>query len=221
MGKVLWAGLAMTLLAAVVSADPEIATLKGRVILIDPGHAVLNDGGSVINPGARARGGAWERDVVLAVAEKLTPMLEARGAKVILTRTAGNPWRYSPRKQADNRARAILANVLHADAYVRLHCDWNRSRQFKGFTTFYFRWGSRELAKRIRESMVKALPGHRDNGLHRRSFVSVTARMPAVLVELGTLSYKPEAKDLADEAYRQRLAQAVADGVISYFAENS
>lgn len=193
--------------------------LKGRIIVIDPGHAVLNEGGMIINPGARARHGVWERDVALAVGQKLVPLLEAKGAKVIMTRTPDNPWRYAMKKQADNRSRAIFANVMRADAYVRLHCDWNRSRQFKGFTTFYFRWGSRHLAKHIRAAMVKALGGHRDNGLHRRSFVSVTAAMPAVLVELGTLSYKPEAKDFENEAFRQTLAQAVADGVVTYFDE--
>jgi len=194
--------------------------LAGKVILIDPGHAVLNEQGWIINPGARAaRHGAWERDVALSVSEKIVPILEAQGAKVIKTRTSDNPWRYSRRKQADNRARAIIANVLRVHAYVRIHCDWNRSRQFKGFTTFYYRWGSRELAKCIREAMVEALPGHRDNGLHRRSFVSVTARMPAVLVELGVLSYRPEAKDLASDAFQNTLAQAVATGITAYFRQ--
>jgi N-acetylmuramoyl-L-alanine amidase len=173
----------------------------------------------VINPGARARRGPWERDVALSVCEKLVPLLEAQGAKVVMTRTHDNPWRYAERKQADNRARAIFANVMRADAYVRIHCDWNRSRQFKGFTTFYFRWGSRALASQMRKALVDALPGHRDNGIHRRSFVSVTARMPAILVELGVLSYKPESKDLVDDLYQQQLAQALMKGIVNYFAK--
>jgi N-acetylmuramoyl-L-alanine amidase len=191
--------------------------LKGKIIVIDPGHAVMNDSGVLINPGARARRGAYERDVALSVSSKVAPMLEAQGAKVFLTRTADNPWRYSTRQQADNRSRAIFANVMHANIYVRIHCDWNRSRQFKGFTTYYFRWKSRPLAEFIDRAMTKALPTHHNNGIHRRTFVSITTRMPSVLVELGVLSFKPEAKELADENYHQRLAQAVADGVTEYF----
>jgi N-acetylmuramoyl-L-alanine amidase len=208
------------LLASVLSTAAHAALpLKGKTIVIDPGHAVLNEAGMVINPGARARRGAWERDVALSVCEKLVPLLEAQGAKIVMTRTQGNPWRYAERKQADNRARAIFANVMRADAYVRIHCDWNRSRQFKGFTTFYFRWGSRPLAAQMRKALVDSLPGHRDNGIHRRSFVSVTARMPAILVELGVLSYKPESKDLADDLYQQQLAHALMKGIVDYFAK--
>lgn len=210
--------LAVTAAPAPLPAQ-GLAVLKGKLIVIDPGHAVLNEEGWIINPGARARRGAWERDVALKVSAKMVPLLEAQGAKVILTRTPDNPWRYAKKRQGDNRARAITANVLHANAYVRMHCDWNRSRQFKGFTVFYYRWGSRALAKAIQQSLIEALPGHRDNGLHRRSFVSVTARMPSVLVELGVLSYRSEAKELATDAYQTQLAQAVAAGVIRYFSQ--
>lgn len=200
-----------------VRAEPLTPPLLGKAIVLDPGHAVLNEAGVLINPGARARRGAYERNVALLVAEKMKPLLEAQGAKVYLTRTRDNPWRTSHRKQADNRARAIFANVMRADAYVRIHCDWNRSRQFKGFTTYYYRWGSRDLAKNLHRSMAAALPGHRDNGMHRRSFVSVTARMPAVLMEIGALSYRPEAKKMATDTFQAKVARALADGIVNYF----
>src|SRR5437762_2889523 len=109
---------------AAATSEPRL--LQGKVIVLDPGHAVRNKSGVTINPGARARRGVWERDVALNVAEKAVPLLEAQGAKVFMTRTADNPWRYSQRKQADNRSRAIFANVLRAQAYIRIHCDWNR-----------------------------------------------------------------------------------------------
>jgi hypothetical protein len=84
-----------TFVASAAPDAPARKPLAGRIIVIDPGHAVLDESGKLINPGAKARGGVWERDAVLAVAEKLTPILEAQGAKVFQTRTAGNPWRYS------------------------------------------------------------------------------------------------------------------------------
>jgi N-acetylmuramoyl-L-alanine amidase len=211
-------------LAAPLTSQETISPLghplRGKIIAIDPGHAVLNQANEIINPGARARrrhGGTWERDVVLSVADKMVPLLEAQGAKVFLTRTAGNPWRYARRKQGDNRSRAILANVLQADVYVRLHCDWNPSRTFQGFTTYYYRWGSRPLAEDMNKALIAAFPEHRNNGIHRRSFVSVTATMPTVLVEMGVLSYEPEARAVAKDEFRNRLAQAVSRGVVGYF----
>jgi N-acetylmuramoyl-L-alanine amidase len=217
--------LALILTAVPLLADPNIPvqqTLKGRIIIIDPGHATKDEHDNLINPGARARRGVWERNVVLDVAAKLQPMLEAQGAKVYMTRTVNNPWRYtSQSRQADNRARAIFANTMRADAYVRLHCDWNRSRKFKGFTVYYYRWGSRALAKSILKGLVAGLPGHRSNGLHRRTFVSVTTTMPTVLIELGVLSYRPEAKQLGQDGYQWRMAESISTGLVNYFEKKS
>ena len=155
--------------------------------------------------------------MVLNVAAKLAPLLEAQGARVFLTRTQENPWRYSTGRHSDNRARAIFANVMRADVYVRLHCDWNRNKRFKGFTTYYFRWGSRRLAKNIDHALAQALPEHKNRGLHRRAFVSITSRMPAVLLEMGVLSNKQEGKDLSTDAFQSRLAEAISTGLVNYF----
>ena len=42
------------------------------------------------------------------------------------------------------------------------------------------------------------------------------ARMPAVLVEVGYLSNRPEASRLASPPYRQAVAQAIAEGILAY-----
>jgi N-acetylmuramoyl-L-alanine amidase len=200
------------------SALPVGRLLRGKVIVLDPGHAVKNVAGRLINPGAKSRRTqVLERDINLNVAETMAPLLEAQGAKVYMTRTRANPWRYGYSSQTDNRGRAILANLVRADAYLRIHCDWNRDRRFKGFTTFYYRWGSRDLAKSIHNAMAKARPNYRDNGLRRRSFVSVSAQMPAVLAELGVLSNNTEGKDLAQDAQQAQLAMALTEGLIDYF----
>ena len=73
------------------------------MVVLDPGHAVKNDAGRIINPGAQGRGGVLERDVNLRVVETIEPLLEAQGAKVYMTRTQANPWRYGYSQQADNR----------------------------------------------------------------------------------------------------------------------
>lgn len=205
-----------TLFAFAESAKP----LAGKVLVLDPGHAVRNSSEKLINPGSSARGGVLERDVVLNVVDTLVPLLEAQGAKVFVTRTAGNPWRYGYSPQADNRGRAVMANLLRADAYIRVHCDWNRDKRFKGFTSFYYRWGSRDLAASVHNALGRALAGHRDNGIKRRSFVSVSAEMPAVLIELGVLSNRVEGKELGQEAHQAHLAMAVAEGIIDYFQKH-
>jgi len=212
--------LGVTLMGSLTSdaapVGPQLP-LSGKIIVLDPGHAVKSDSGAIINPGARARRGAYEREVALAVAIQTVPLLESQGAKVFLTRTERNAWRYVGFRRGDNRARAIFANTLDADAYVRLHCDWNRNPQFKGHTTFYYRWASRDLAKSIHNAMATTFLEHRDNGIQRRSFVSVTAKMPTVLLEMGVLSYKPEGELLGKPDFQAKLAQTIANGLLDYF----
>jgi N-acetylmuramoyl-L-alanine amidase len=217
--------IVIAILGGICASRPVLATaarpLEGKILVLDPGHAVKNDIGRIINPGAKSRRGVLERDIALHVVETMTPLLEAQGARVYLTRTRTNPWRYGATAQSDNRGRATLANLVHADAYIRIHCDWNRNRRFRGFTTFYYRWRSRELAKFVHEALVKALPMHRDNGVKRRSFVSASAQMPAVLAEMGVLSNSEEGKYLAQELHQAQVAMAMAEGVIAYFQSHA
>ena len=55
--------------------------VPGVDVVIDPGHG----GGE---PGAVAPGGMREKDLNLAVAQRIIPLLEQRGIHAILTRTA-------------------------------------------------------------------------------------------------------------------------------------
>lgn len=213
-------GLTVVCVFAALPSQParKSQPLAGRIIVLDPGHATKNDEGDIINPGAQGRKkGPLEREVALQVGAMVVPLLESQGATVLMTRTPQNPWRYSRRKAVDNRARAIQANLWRAHAYIRLHCDWNRSKRFKGFTTYYYRWGSRPMARELHLAMARALPNQRDNGIKRKSFVSVTARMPSVLLELGVLSNPEDVVDLAREDYQLLLAQAITEGVVTYF----
>ena len=70
------------------------------------------------------------------------------------------------------------------------------------------------------QAMANALPGHRNNGIKRRSFVSASAHMPSVLVELGVLSHRLEGKELAQDAHQAHLAMAVTEGIVNYFERN-
>jgi N-acetylmuramoyl-L-alanine amidase len=89
----------------------EAADLSGKIIVLDAGHATKDSGENIINSGAKSKSGKLlERDITLAVAILMKPLLEAHGAKVYLTRTALNPWRYHETPSADNRARALFPN---------------------------------------------------------------------------------------------------------------
>jgi N-acetylmuramoyl-L-alanine amidase len=79
--------------------------------------------------------------------------------------------------------------------------------------------GSSRLAYAIHERLVERLEAE-DHGVKQAPFyVLAGARMPAVLLEVGFISHDEEAAKLRTREYRDRIADAVADGVRAFRAE--
>ena len=80
-------------------------------------------------------------------------------------------------------------------------------------------WSEREgesLAQSIQGALV-ASTAAADRGIKERSlYVTRRVRGPSVLVEGGFVSHPAEAKLLGDPSYRQKLADAIADGIVKY-----
>ncbi len=80
---------------------------------------------------------------------------------------------------------------------------------------------SRDLARHVQSAMVRRLNASnqqvRDLGVKQAPFVVlVGASMPSVLVEVSFLTHKQEGRLLGTGAYRQRIAEALLDGVRRY-----
>ena len=80
-------------------------------------------------------------------------------------------------------------------------------------------WSAHEgatLADAIQGSLVLATSAADRGTKERALYVTRRVRAPAVLVEGGFISHPTEAKRLGDPAYRQKLAEAIAGGILSY-----
>jgi N-acetylmuramoyl-L-alanine amidase len=78
---------------------------------------------------------------------------------------------------------------------------------------------SADLALAI-QRRLNVLQGLKDRGVKQAPFVVLTgATMPAVLVEIGFLSNPDEAARLADPAYQNRIAEAIATGVTDFLRQ--
>lgn len=80
---------------------------------------------------------------------------------------------------------------------------------------------SRELATIVQEKLYNGLrradPGLENWGVKRAPFIVLVATdMPAVLAEVGCISNEKEAALLARAEYRQRIAEALLDGIRAY-----
>lgn len=108
-----------SLYPAGTQARPK-GTAGGKTVVIDPGH------GTPSNPGDDN-----EREIVLQIGLKLQKLLEAKGIKVVMTRTTtGGTIGNAKTQFDDNKERAAIANNQKADFIIRIHSNSGKSDGF-------------------------------------------------------------------------------------------
>lgn len=198
-----------------------------RTVVIDAGHGGMSSGTrSVLEP-------ATEKVFTLDWALRLEALLATNGWNVFLTRTND--------VDIPLPARVAFANEVKADLFISLHFNSAApSREQNGLETFcltpqgmpstltreyednaalsftnnMFDSENLSYAMAIHRSILK-IAGPTDRGVRRARFLGVLRgqNRPAVLVEGGYLSNPREAEQIADPAYRQKLAEAVAAAI--------
>jgi N-acetylmuramoyl-L-alanine amidase len=188
-----------------------VASQKGIVITIDPGH-----GGG--DPGAVNRIlGLREKDVTLDISLRLAQLLRQAGWKVILTRTTDRDVTYARSPDIlELSSRVQAANRSNSQLFVSIHIDASTDPAANGMSVFYGKDNSIALARYINYHLAIA-NGRRNRGIFRGPFhVINNANMPAVLVECAFISNYAEAVLLSDPAFRQRCAEGIYRGLIAY-----
>lgn len=182
--------------------------LRGKRIVIDPGHGGLDRG--VVGTGPR--GDIAEADVVWDVATRLEGRMSATGMETLLTRprNAGPP----------DGERAALANSWGADLVISLHADINRSPQANGVATFHFgavHGPSSSVGELLAQYIQRELvvrTGMLDGRSHARTWELLRrTRMPTVHVELGYLTHDGDRALLSDPRNRDTIADALVVAV--------
>ncbi len=182
--------------------------LKGRVIALDPGHPPL---------GATGPTGLREAEANLAVALQLKTMLQAAGARVVMTRTADTA--------IDLWSRVALADSSGAELLVSIHNnalpDGVNPFTNNGTSVFYNQPRSIPLAAEIQRALVHRLKLP-DLGISRGDLAVVRPTwMPAVLCE-GMFLILPEQEALLRSAKGQRLyARGVLEGIREFLLDRS
>jgi N-acetylmuramoyl-L-alanine amidase len=187
---------------AVAPARPLPRPARG-VVVIDPGHGGRDSGAIAVT-------GIYEKTVNYDVAQKVAAILRRRGIEVVLTRQ-GDVF-------IELEARADIANRRNADLFVSLHADSAPNPSAQGFT-LYVAEGASPDSQRAARNIARAMAttGLENRGVRPASYrVLVLNRRPAVLVEMGYLSNRQEALRLQNNAFQDRLAAAIATGILDY-----
>lgn len=174
--------------------------LRGKRIVIDPGHGGDDSGVSV--------NGITEADLMWDLARRLEGRMLATGMEALLSR--------GPRRCPGEAERATFANDSGADLFLSLHCDANSSPLAQGVATFHFGTGNgtsstvgEALAGFIQRELA-ARTGMLDCRAHPRTWDSLRmTRCPAVRIETGYLTNASDLVKLANPAFRDLLAEGI------------
>jgi N-acetylmuramoyl-L-alanine amidase len=176
--------------------------LAGKVILLNPGHGG-HDTGAI-------RNGIMEKDITLAISLELRDELEARGAKVSLTRTT-DVYLSLPEI-------ADITNRVRPDLFVAVHVNACGVRAVDRIETYYWTREGEEAARTIFTALTRQLGKHGLPALKHQLYVLDHTDVAATLVEVGFISNPKTRANLVTSSYQRRIADAIAVGIKDYFA---
>lgn len=197
-------------------------------IVIDPGHGGKDPGGE--NLALKLN----EKANTLDVALRLAQILQKQGYVVTLTRADDH--------FVELKDRTAIANAAHGDLFISIHFNIAPDPSVSGAETWVLTppgepstnranllasdmvvdsgnkfdlWNA--VAGYLAEWALTKRVGADNRGVKRARYVVLTdLQMPGMLIEGGFLTNTVEGRKIATAAYRQQLAQGIADGVALY-----
>lgn len=179
------------------------SSARALTVVVDAGHGGQDRGGA---PGQRVP----EKPYTLDVAKRLAATLQANGIRVVLTRD-GDYF-------VGLRQRCDIANAQRNAVFVSVHFNGAPRTAADGVETYYYTSQSAGLAASVHRRLLAAT-GLEDRHVRRRGFFVIRRTIiPSILVEPGFLSNPQSADRVSNSpAYRQRLADAIARGIMDKY----
>ena len=209
-------------------ADRSPLGRQVKTIVLDPGH-----GGD--DHGAKGPGGTLEKRVNLALAGTIASTCGDK-YNIVLTRHKDN--------RLDLPDRTAVANHHRADLFISLHTGGSFRHSTEGMHVYYFeepkgsmpeypldtdrpvpwdrlqdRHGSdgRKLAFQVHRALKERINPAMDQIQGLPLAVLRGAAMPAILVEIGTITNPSEERALKSAAFLSATAEAICAGIGNYF----
>lgn len=197
--------------------EETLSMVRGETVVIDPGHGAPDGGAQGVKTGT------LEKDLNLAVSQKILEKLHDDGHAAILTRE-GDEGLYSEasktireKKREDMKKRVSIANAEDTSFLVSIHMNHFQDPEYSGPQVFY-QTGSeagKSLAECIRLSFLDIIGPHCTREIKPTSdlYLLRETEVPAVIVECGFLSNPKEDTLLSDAEYQEQLAEAIYKGI--------
>lgn len=194
-------------------AQYQTHALKGKVIVLDPGHGGSDTG--AIGPNHLA-----EKNVTLAIARDLRSLLSNAGATILMTRTLDQDVAYPGASNIEElQARVAIANQANADLFISIHAD-SFSESVHGTTTYYYPGSDNSLAHFVQDSLVDQLKLTNRGFLPNDYYVLKYTTMPAILTEAAFISNPKEERLLGNRIFDKKIAIGIYNGIKNYFSND-
>ncbi|UYZ58203.1 N-acetylmuramoyl-L-alanine amidase [Hymenobacter latericus] len=187
-----------------VRRPPARLELRGLTVAVDAGH-----GGD--NHGAVGATGAKEKDLTLAIAQRLQRELEQKGATVLMTREAD--------VSVDNGARIVRLRRAMPHLLVSVHVNSSGTKDTKGTATFYRYVGFRPLSQAIYHEMLQTGLAPWGNVGAFNFALNGPTEFPNALVETAFISNPDDEQRLINPAFQQEIAERIASGLEQFLKE--
>lgn len=185
-----------------IPADQSLSSnpLKGKTIVLDPGHGGSDQGASSSRPSK-----SLEKNYTLKTAKELKKLLNKEGAHVKMTRS-------------NDKYVSLDDRNIKGDAFISIHNDALDSSNANGVTVYWFKDKQESLAQTLNSAIQKkALLTNRGSRQQNYQVLRQTD-IPAVLLELGYISNPTDESMINDQLHRQVVEQAIVDGLKQYFS---
>ena len=179
--------------------------LQGLTILVDPGHG----GRDTATTGPT---GWKEAHANLAISLALQPMLQAAGARVVMTRTTNIFLELGERTQMAVDSGAHILVSVHNNAFP----DGVNPFTNNGTSVYYYHPHSVDLAQSLQRELLAEL-GLNDIGYGRADLALVRPTwMPAVLTETSFMMIPEQEAGLRNPEWLDRIARAHVRGLEAF-----
>lgn len=185
-----------------IPADQSLSSnpLKGKTIVLDPGHGGSDQGASSSTPSK-----SLEKNYTLKTAKELKKLLNKEGAHVKMTRS-------------NDKYVSLDDRNIKGDAFISIHNDALDSSNANGVTVYWFKEKQESLAQTLNSAIQKKTLLTNRGSRQQNYQVLRQTDIPAVLLELGYISNPTDESMINDQLHRQVVEQAIVDGLKQYFS---
>lgn len=197
--------------------DVDMSVLTGHSIVIDPGHGGIDSGASSNN--------VIEKDITLAISQKLADTLESHGAIVTFTRESDIDYYTRGRggKRKDLLTRIEIMEKSGAEVFISVHCNAFRGANLSGAQVFYSPKfpQNKILAERLQQALKDFPHGNKRQAKEDLHILILNdTDMCGVLIETGYVTNQKEAALLSNNEYQSKLVEQIARGLAYHFSQN-